>query len=161
MSERTDYSSLRMFEDTIRTDTLSSTASTAPERYPQYRPRKKLEVLKDTPQVKRQRKIYREKQSFITTLKVVGIALAAVLIVGTMIFQRAKINMVEKEISATQKMLDEEKGENVRLSLVKEAMVSPAMVDKYAEKKGMIKRDSYNIKYFDLSYDDVAYVSED
>ena len=138
--------------------------STSPRKLNPTSPKKqtkqndrKLRVMEDTPQIKRERLEIRERQSVLSTLKIMAVAVLSIVVIGSLVFQRATINNLSRQISQKQIELAEVKSENTRLSLKLESLKTPKIVGEFAESKGMIQRDSYTINYFDLSSKDIGY----
>ena len=138
--------------------------STSPRKLNPTSPKKqtkqndrKLHVMEDTPQIKRERLEIRERQSVLSTLKIMAVAVLSIVVIGSLVFQRATINNLSRQISQKQIELAEVKSENTRLSLKLESLKTPKIVGEFAESKGMIQRDSYTINYFDLSSKDIGY----
>lgn len=149
---------LSMFDDTGYTATSPrKIQQTSPAKRKVEAPKRELKVLKDTPRVKKERQFYKEVEGIISTVKIMAVALVAILVIGSLVYQRVAVNDLDREISKIQVQLDEAKSENVRLKLAREAMITPTIISEYAENKGMIRRDSYTINYFDLSGKDVGY----
>ena len=138
--------------------------STSPRKLNPTSPKKqtkqndrKLRVMEDTPQIKRERLEIKERQSVLSTLKIMSVAVLSIVVIGSLVFQRATINNLSRQISQKQIELAEVKSENTRLSLKLESLKTPKIVGEFAESKGMIQRDSYTINYFDLSSKDIGY----
>lgn len=138
--------------------------STSPRKLNPTSPKKqtkqndrKLHVMEDTPQTKRERLEITERQSVLSTLKIMAVAVLSIVVIGSLVFQRVTINDLSRQISEKQVELDEAKSENTRLSLKLESLKTPKIVGEFAESKGMIQRDSYTINYFDLSSEDIGY----
>ena len=136
--------------------------SSAPEVVPQKQPEKKLKVLKDTESVKRKRLEYQERIGFLRTVKIMTAALVALVVIGSLVYQRVKINEYDHKIAAVQSELKLAKSENIKLQLKKESLVSTDKVRTLAETKlGMIQRDRYQIIYFDLNNKDSGKTIDD
>ncbi|MBQ7580559.1 MAG: hypothetical protein IJU39_04540 [Clostridia bacterium] len=149
---------LSMFETY---DTSTSPRKYAPSASPSKRvqspPARKLRVLEDTPKTKRERLALKEFESLLSTLKILAVAVACIVIVGSLVFQRVTVNDLGREITRIETKLNEAKSENVRLSLKLESLKTPKLVGDFAQSKGMIQRDEYTITYFDLSTKDVGH----
>ena len=130
--------------------------TSAPQPVPSVteKPKRKLRVLDDTPQVKKQKRIISEKRDFARTLLVVGMSLFMAAVVGSFVFLGAYVNKLEHDIADTRTELDIAKSQNIILNIKKDSMISFDEIRKMAEEKGMIQRDRYQVTYFDLSEDD-------
>lgn len=149
---------LAMFETYEISTSPKKTAVSLPLTKPADSPLRKLRVLPDTQQTKIERIEIREKQSLASTLKILAVAVISIIIVGSFIYQRAKINDYSRQITSIMEKLEEAESENVRLNLKLESLKNPVIISRFAQKKGMIRRDSYTIQYFDLSDKDTGYV---
>lgn len=75
---------------------------------------------------------------------------------------QTQCDTIMSEISTVQSEIDIAKGENVRLNAELCALVSSDKIENYAENKlGMVKAESYQISYIDLSEGDEIVVSGD
>lgn len=150
---------LAMFETYDMSTSPRKTAVSLPSQRPSHSSTsRKLRVLPDTEQTKRERIEIRERQSFASTLKILAVAVISIVIVGSFIYRRAKINDYSRQIASVTTKLEEAQSENVRLNLKLESLKNPTIISQFAQNKGMIRRDSYTIQYFDLSDKDTGYV---
>ncbi len=136
--------------------------TSAPQPVPvkkEEKPRRKLRVLDDTPQVKREKLERAEKRDYLKMFAVITAAFMMFAIVGSFVGLSAYINCIDHEIAETQSKLDIAKSQHVILMLKKESMISFDEIRKMAEEKGMIQRDRYQITYFDLSDGDYGVVN--
>lgn len=134
--------------------------TSAPQPIPakKEKPKRKLRVLDDTPQVKREKLRIAEKRDYGRTLLVIASSFLMTAIVGSFVFLGAYINQVEHEIAATKAELDIAESQSIILNIKKDSMISFDEIRKMAEDKGMIQRDRYQVTYFDLSDDDYGVV---
>ena len=132
-------------------------APTSPKKEAQTPPARRLRVLEDTPKTKKERLAIREFESLISSLKIIAVAVACIVVVGSLVFQRVAVNDLNREIYGYQSQLNEAKSENVRLKLRLNSLKTPKIVGEFAQSKGMIQMDEYTITYFDLSTKDVGY----
>ena len=149
---------MSIFEDSYTTSPKKFETDTSPAKKPRPHQKRQLRVLEETPAVRRERIAYNERQGLLSTVKIMAVALLAVLIIGSLVYQRVAINDLERKIEQVQSDLQIAESENVRLTLMRESLKTPVIVSEYAEKNGMIQRDSYKINYFDLSEEDIGYV---
>lgn len=149
---------MSIFEDPYTTSPKKIEPATSPVKKSRPQPQRQLRVLEETPEVSRARNEYNERQGLLSTVKIMAVALLAVLIIGSLVYQRVTVNDLERKIEQVQSDLQIAESENVRLTLMREALKTPVIVSEYAEENGMIQRDSYKINYFDLSEEDIGYV---
>ena len=95
-------------------------------------------------------------------LKVVVMGVAFCLCVVALLIMESKCNALDKQISSVQSELSIAQGESVRLNAELNSMISTEKIEKYAENVlGMVKAESYQISYIDLSEGDKIVVSGD
>lgn len=152
---------LSIFETYSTSTSPRKYAPTSPKKNAQTPPARKLRVLEDTPKTKSERLALREFESFISTLKIMAVAVLCVFVIGSLVVQRVSVNDLNRQISSIETHLEEAKSENVKLNLKLESLKTPKLVGEFAQSKGMIQRDEYTITYFDLSTKDVGYVFND
>lgn len=74
----------------------------------------------------------------------------------------SKINALDKQISSIESKIDIQEGEAVRLNAELSSKISSDKIENYAENVlGMVKAESYQISYIDLSEGDEIVVSGD
>ncbi len=130
------------------------TSAPKPAREIKTKEKKKLHLVEETPQVKREKIRLQEQRSWISTLAVLGVAAVLTTVVAVFIFLGAYINNYNHKIAEVQKELDIAKSQNVILNIKKDAMVSYDSVIATAEEAGMIQRDRYQVTYFELAQED-------
>ena len=138
--------------------------TSAPQPVPvkkEEKPKRKLRVLDDTPQVKKEKLAHAEKRDYFRMFLVITSALMMFAIVGSFVGLGAYINCMDHAIAEKQAELDVAKSQYAILSLKKESMISFDEIRKMAEEKGMIQRDRYQVTYFDLSDGDYGVVDPD
>ena len=148
---------LSMFEMYDTSTSPRKYAPTSPKKQVQNPPARKLRVLEDTPKTKRERLALKEFESLVSSLKIIGVAVLCILVIGSLVFQRVRVNDFNRQISSIETKLTEAKSENVRLNLKLDSLKTPKLVGEFAQSKGMIQRDEYTITYFDLSTKDVGH----
>lgn len=95
-------------------------------------------------------------------LKAVVMGVAFCLCVVALLIMESKCNALDKQISSVQSELSIAQGESVRLNAELNSMISTEKIEKYAENVlGMVKAESYQISYIDLSEGDKIVVSGD
>ncbi len=78
-----------------------------------------------------------------------------------LLVMRAQCNDLDHQIADINVKIANEQSETVRLNSELNAMLSSDEIEKYAEKHGMIKAESYQVTYIDLSDGDKVVVSGD
>ena len=74
----------------------------------------------------------------------------------------SKINALDKQITSIENKIDIQEGESVRLNAELSSKISSDKIESYAENVlGMVKAESYQISYIDLSEGDEIVVSGD
>lgn len=95
-------------------------------------------------------------------LKAVVLGVAFCLCVVALLIMDSKCNALDKQISSIQSELSIAQGESVRLNAELNSMMSTEKIENYAENVlGMVKAESYQISYIDLSEGDKIVVSGD
>ena len=95
------------------------------------------------------------KASRIAALRAGGIAIVALLILGSLIYSRVMLTNYQSELADQKAALKTEQSENVRLQMQFNSLMSMDKIEEYAQTKlGMVKRESYQVRYFDMSEDD-------
>lgn len=140
---------------------LFDEGTSAPKPVPQKKekPRERIRVLEDTPQVRRERSHIQERRNLRSTIAIISVALVLATVAGSFIFLGAYINNYDHRIAAVQEELDIAESQNIILNIKKDSMVSFDSVRKSAEEKGMIQRDRYQVTYFELAQEDYGVVN--
>lgn len=95
------------------------------------------------------------KASRIAALRAGVIAIVALLILGSLIYSRVMLTNYQSELADQKAALKTEQSENVRLQMHFNSLMSMDKIEEYAQTKlGMVKRESYQVRYFDMSEDD-------
>jgi hypothetical protein len=94
--------------------------------------------------------------------KAVMLGVMFCLCVVALLIMESKCNALDKQISNVQNELSIAQGETVRLNAELNGMISTEKIENYAENVlGMVKAESYQISYIDLSEGDKIVVSGD
>ena len=90
-----------------------------------------------------------------------GIVLFCLLtVLGMLIYMQAKLDNVNRQIARTEKTLEETKSETVRLQMELNSIISIDKVEDYAVNTlGMVKIESGQVEYIDLSGEDKVILS--
>lgn len=84
--------------------------------------------------------------------KIVVIALCLLSMFAMLLYSRLRADEITREIDRTNAMLTQAQGENVRLNMAIDSMISLEKVEDYAKNTlGMTKVEGYQIEYIDLS----------
>lgn len=95
------------------------------------------------------------KASRIAALRAGVIAIAALLILGSLIYSRVMLTNYQSELADQRTALKAAQSENIRLQMQFNSLMSMDKIEEYAQTKlGMVKRESYQVRYFDMSEDD-------
>ncbi len=130
---------------------------------PQEAPKKKIQKPKllevkpaSTTQVKSE-----ALESRKMAIRACAFALVALLFVGSLIFCRVELTNLQLRLNEAQSTLKIAEAENVSLQMEYNSMMSVDKVEEYAQSKlGMVKRESYQISYFDISDDSGAQLTQ-
>jgi len=126
---------------------------------PEAKKRKKLEVpelfaVKPATQSDIQAEI---KSSRRAALKTSVVALAFLIILGSFIYGRVVLTEYQMQLNEQKQVLELAQSENVRLQMKFNSMMSMDKIEEYAQSElGMVKRENYQVSYFDISSEDGA-----
>lgn len=94
------------------------------------------------------------RASRIAALRAGVIAIVALLILGSLIYSRVMLTNYQSELADRRSELKIAQSENVRLQMQFNSLMSMDKIEDYAQAKlGMVKRESYQVRYFDMSED--------
>ena len=86
------------------------------------------------------------------SLKLIGFALFFLGMFAMLLYNRLRTDELTREIDKADAVLTQAQGENVRLSMALDSMISLEHVEDYAKNNlGMTKVEGYQIEYIDLS----------
>lgn len=92
------------------------------------------------------------KASRIAALRAGIIAIVALLILGSLIYSRVMLTNCQAELANEKSELKIAQSENVRLQMQFNSLMSMDNIEEYAQTKlGLVKRESYQVRYFDMS----------
>ncbi len=92
------------------------------------------------------------KESRKMAVRACAFALVALLFIGSLIFCRVELTGLQLQLNEAQNELKIAEAENVSLQMKYNSMMSVDKIEEYAQSKlGMVKRESYQISYFDIS----------
>ena len=79
---------------------------------------------------------------------------------SALLYGRIKVDELDRQISAAETKITTAQSENVRLNMQLDSMISLENVEEYArDNLGMVKMESYQIEYIDLSGTDKVTLS--
>ncbi len=129
---------------------LDRFASAAPKKEQPVQQPARPRLVK--PAQKTQQELRAEKVNNLQKIiKLLVVAALCLSFIAPNIYYRLEINELNGSIISLDKELNEKKSENARLNMALNAKISPENVQNYAENVlGMVKRERYQIVYFDL-----------
>ena len=120
------------------------------ESQPKAKQRPQPKVVK--PRVKSQAEIQEEAAAIKAKLvKFVSVLSVGAVLLGVNVMLHVQVNELNNAIISLDKELNEKKSEYTRLNSVLSAKFSPDNVKAYAQSAGMVKRERYQIVYFDIA----------
>ncbi len=123
----------------------------APKNKPQPKPEQRPQPRIVRPQVKTRQEIRAEAAAIRAKMLKFAIVLSiGVALLGTNVALHIQDNELNNAIVKLDKELGEKKSEYTRLNSVFNAKFSPDNAKAYAESQGMVKRERYQIVYFDI-----------
>ncbi len=134
-------------------------SSYVPQEAPEKRIRKPK--LLDKKPVSRAEVISEARESRIAAIKACAFALAAFFIIGSLIFCRVEVTNLQVKLTEAKNNLSIAQSENISLQMKYNSLMAIDKVEEYAQSKlGMVKRESYQIDYFDISDDGGAQLTQ-
>ena len=138
-------------------DLFAPAPKTKSQPKPQQRPQPR--VVK--PRVKSQAELKAEAAAIrAKMLKFVSVLSVGVVLLGANVVLHIQDNELNNSIVKLDKELSEKKSDYTRLNAVLNAKFSPDNVKAYAENTGMVKRERYQIVYFDIADGNQIIVAE-
>lgn len=121
---------------------------------------KEFSIVKDKP-VSPKRAAIDAKTSRVAATKACAFALAALIVIGSLICFRVILTNKQAELKQKQAELSLLQSEYTSLQMKYNTLLSPDKVEQYArDELGMVKRENYQIRYFDLSGNDGAQLTQ-
>ena len=94
--------------------------------------------------------------------KILAISIFLLSMLAALLYSRLRVDELTREVNTVTSRLTEAQGENVRLSMKLDSMISLEHVEEYAENTlGMTKVEGYQMEYIDLSGSDKVVLSGD
>lgn len=98
--------------------------------------------------------------SALQSAKIIAISIFLLSMLSALLYGRIKVDELDRQISAAETKITTAQSENVRLNMQLDSMISLKNVEEYAQTNlGMVKMESYQIEYIDLSGADKVMVS--
>ncbi len=95
-----------------------------------------------------------------SVVKAGAVLLSLLAVLGMLIYMQAKLDDVNRQIARNKKTLEETMSETVRLQMQLNSIISIDKVEDYATNTlGMVKIESGQVEYIDLSGDDMVILS--
>lgn len=96
------------------------------------------------------------KASRIAAIRAAIIALTTLLVLGSLIYSRVMLTNYQSELADQKSALKTAQSENIKLQMQFNSLMSKDKIEEYAQTElGMVKRESYQVRYFDMTEDDV------
>ncbi len=132
---------------------------TAPKREQSAQQKPRMELIRQPKKSKKELK--REmRTTALRSAKIIAISVFLLSMLAGLLYGRLKVDELDREISAAQANISAAESENVRLNMQLDSMISLEHVEQYAETNlGMVKMESYQIEYIDLSGTDKVTLS--
>lgn len=123
----------------------------APKHKPQPKPEQRPQPRLVKPQLKTQQELKAEASAIrAKMLKFAAVLTVGAVLLGTNVMLHIQDNELNNAIVKLDKELGEKKSEYTRLTAVLNSKFSPDNAKAYAESQGMVKRERYQIVYFDI-----------
>lgn len=117
--------------------------------------------LLEEKQVSPKRAAIDAKTSRAAAAKACAFALAALIVIGSLICFRVILTNKQAELKSKQAELNLLQSEYTSLQMKYNTLLSPDKVEEYArDELGMVKKENYQIRYFDLSGNDGAQLTQ-
>ena len=130
-----------------------------PADLPEEKPIPKPKLLKRPRSSARNAADARTSRRF--AVKACAFALAAFLVIGSMLYLRVVLSEARIEYNKQKTELEAAQSERITLQMAYDEQMSIDKIEEYArEKLGMVKRENYQVRYFDLSGKDGAQLKQ-
>lgn len=98
--------------------------------------------------------------SALQSAKIIAISIFLLSMLSALLYGRIKVDELDRQISAAETKITTAQSESVRLNMQLDSMISLKNVEEYAQNNlGMVKMESYQIEYIDLSGTDKVTLS--
>lgn len=130
---------------------------------PAVEPKRKAQqprLLKEKP-ISRESAQAQEKISHAAAVKACTFALMMLIVIGSLIYCRVILTNLQVKLNTAQSELSASESDYTSLKMRYNSILAPDKVEEYArDELGMVKRENYQIRYFDISGSDGAQLTQ-
>ncbi len=130
---------------------------------PQEMPKKRIQKPKllETKPVSRVQTAQEARESTKMAIRACAFALTMFLTIGAIIVCHVQLTNLQIDLTAKQNELSVIESENISLKMKYNSMMSMDKIEEYAQSElGMVKRESYQVEYFDISDESGAQLTQ-
>ncbi len=130
---------------------------------PQETPKKRIQKPKllETKPVSRMQSAQEARESTKMAIRACAFALTMFLTIGAIIVCHVQLTNLQIDLTAKQNELSVVESENISLKMKYNSMMSMDKIEEYAQSElGMVKRESYQVEYFDISDESGAQLTQ-
>lgn len=130
---------------------------------PQETPKKRIQrpKLLETKPVSRMQTAQEARESTKMAIRACAFALTMFLTIGAIIVCHVQLTNLQIDLTAKQNELSVVESENISLKMKYNSMMSMDKIEEYAQSElGMVKRESYQVEYFDISDESGAQLTQ-
>ncbi len=130
---------------------------------PQEMPKKRIQKPKllETKPVSRMQTAQEARESTKMAIRACAFALTMFLTIGAIIVCHVQLTNLQIDLTAKQNELSVVESENISLKMKYNSMMSMDKIEEYAQSElGMVKRESYQVEYFDISDESGAQLTQ-
>ena len=130
---------------------------------PQEMPKKRIQKPKllETKPVSRMQTAQEARESTKMAIRACAFALTMFLTIGAIIVCHVQLTNLQIDLTAKQNELSVVESENISLKMKYNSMMSMDKIEEYAQSElGMVKRESYQVEYFDISAESGAQLTQ-
>lgn len=130
---------------------------------PQETPKKRIQKPKllETKPVSRMQTAQEARESTKMAIRACAFALTMFLTIGAIIVCHVQLTNLQIDLTKKQNELSVVESENISLKMKYNSMMSMDKIEEYAQSKlGMVKRESYQVEYFDISDESGAQLTQ-
>ena len=130
---------------------------------PQETPKKRIQKPKllETKPVSRMQTAQEARESTKMAIRACAFALTMFLTIGAIIVCHVQLTNLQIDLTKKQNELSVVESENISLNMKYNSMMSMDKIEEYAQSElGMVKRESYQVEYFDISDESGAQLTQ-
>ena len=130
---------------------------------PQETPKKRIQKPKllETKPVSRMQTAQEARESTKMAIRACAFALTMFLTIGAIIVCHVQLTNLQIDLTKKQNELSVVESENISLKMKYNSMMSMDKIEEYAQSElGMVKRESYQVEYFDISAESGAQLTQ-